>query len=325
MALDIQRALAAVGEPTRFRIVELLASRARTVGEVASALGALQPQTTKHLQALEAAGIVRMHRLGRRRVARLDREAFAGLAAFFDVLATADPDDAALDDYERAIGRELDRIRGEAGESKGGGSGGGAGSGEGGDGRPGDRAGSSPGPRRIRIERILPASPADVLDAWTDPALAARWWAPRHFALAGFEFGRRAGDRIRVVYREGDGAEYESRGRVVEIGPRRLVFELAPVGPAGDPLFEASYALDLSDADGEDAGGSRSAAARAVLRIEARGGRAEAAPAIAGLEPGWSQLLDALAGLLRSGAEGAIAAGATSVERGPDRSAGHDA
>ena len=46
MALDVQGVLQAIGEPTRFRIIELLATRPHAVGEVAEALGALQPQTT---------------------------------------------------------------------------------------------------------------------------------------------------------------------------------------------------------------------------------------------------------------------------------------
>ena len=41
--LDVQRALAAIAEPTRFRIVSLLADRACTVSEVQEAIGARQP------------------------------------------------------------------------------------------------------------------------------------------------------------------------------------------------------------------------------------------------------------------------------------------
>lgn len=261
MPLDVQRALATLGEPTRFRIIELLAEKPRTVGEVAEALGALQPQTTKHLQALEALGVIRVHRLGRRRVARLDRGAFAQLAEYFVGLSAAGPDDAELDAYESAIDTETRR--------------------------PVDDDGS----RVLRFERDLPASAARVWDAWTDPERAATWWAPRHFSVAAFELTPVQGGRIRIVLREGDTAEYESSGRVDEVVPnRRLVFDLAPVDGNGAPLFRARHTLTI---EGDDE-------ASVALVIEVTDVTPAAAPAVAGLEPGWRQLLDALDARLRT-------------------------
>ncbi|GAA3516566.1 metalloregulator ArsR/SmtB family transcription factor [Actinocatenispora rupis] len=254
---DVQRALAAIGEPTRFRILELLAARPYTVGEVAEAIGALQPQTTKHLQVLAAAGVVRVHKLGRRRVARLDRTALARLGTYFARLAESDPDDAVLDAYENAIGAEV----------------------------------AGAGRRVLRFSRTVPASAEAVWAAWTDPARAVRWWAPRHFTVGAFEIAPTALAPIRVVLREGDAAEYESRGRVEEAEPgRRLVFTLAPVDPAGTPLFSARHTLTIH-------GGRQTTV---DLVIEVSDVRPETAPAVAGLEPGWVQLLDALDAFLRS-------------------------
>jgi DNA-binding transcriptional ArsR family regulator len=65
--------LAALAEPNRLRIVELLGEAPRPVGEIATALGLRQPQVTKHLQTLERAGLVRVHPLGQRRVYVLRR------------------------------------------------------------------------------------------------------------------------------------------------------------------------------------------------------------------------------------------------------------
>ncbi|WOP18465.1 SRPBCC domain-containing protein [Raineyella sp. LH-20] len=254
VALDIQRALYTAGEPTRFRILELLATRPHTVGEVADALGALQPQTTKHLQALEAARIIRVHRLGRRRVARLDRETLAHLATYFHGLAAPDPDDSVLDDYQDAIAREMARPSGQ-----------------------------NAGPV-LHFERVLPASAEDVWRAWTDPQQAAAWWAPRHFRVTAFELEPSAGAPIRIILREGDGAEYASRGQVVDARPGRLVFTLAPVDSAGEPLFHALHTLTITGTD----------PATVTLLIEVSDVRTDAASAIAGLEPGWRQLLDAL-------------------------------
>lgn len=103
---DPQRAFAAMGEPTRYRILEVLAGSPATVGGVAEAIGALQPQTTKHLQVLEGAGLITIHRLGRRRVASLNRSSFTMLAAHLGEWAQTGQDDDALQTYEQAIARE---------------------------------------------------------------------------------------------------------------------------------------------------------------------------------------------------------------------------
>jgi len=50
--------LAALADSARWRIVELLADRPRSVGVVADLGGLRQPQATKHLQTLERAGLV---------------------------------------------------------------------------------------------------------------------------------------------------------------------------------------------------------------------------------------------------------------------------
>ena len=266
--MDVQRALATLAEPTRFRIVTLLAEAPRTVGEVASLLGALQPQTTKHLQALEHAGVVRIAKLGRRRVASLDRAAVRELAEHLGELAAETEqtasDDAALTRYAGAIADA-------------------------------EAALASPLPleRTLRFHRALGAPVDAVWDAWTDAARAARWWAPRHFRVSEFVLEPTPGGRVAVAIREGDGAEYRSAGVVVEADrPRRLVFDLAPMDADGRPLFDARHTLDLTP---------RAAGCELELRIDVVASAPAAASAIGGLEPGWEQLLDALEQLLATG------------------------
>lgn len=48
----------ALGEPQRLRILQMLESGPRPVNEIVSALGANQPNVSRHLQALFEAGIV---------------------------------------------------------------------------------------------------------------------------------------------------------------------------------------------------------------------------------------------------------------------------
>lgn len=255
MTFDVQRALATLGEPTRFRILELLADDAHTVGEVTAALGALQPQTSKHLQALEAAEIIRIHRLGRRRVARLDRETMRQLADHFTALSIAGVDDAELDRYEDSIRNEQARTS------------------------------TAPSMRRLHLTRTLLASSRAVWEAWTVPARAREWWAPRHFTVEAFEIAADPETPIRVVLSEGDSTRYESRGRVESVEPGRvLAFTLAPVDETGQPLFRADHTLTL---EGDDP-------VNVDLVIEVSEVRPGAEAALAGLDQGWGQLLDAL-------------------------------
>ncbi|WP_308909041.1 ArsR/SmtB family transcription factor [Pseudokordiimonas caeni] len=63
---------AAVADPTRRGIVELLALSDRTAGELAAAFPALsRPAVAKHIAVLQRAGLVETHSVGRQRVNRL--------------------------------------------------------------------------------------------------------------------------------------------------------------------------------------------------------------------------------------------------------------
>jgi DNA-binding transcriptional ArsR family regulator len=75
--------LAAIGEPTRFAIVEFLRDGvSSSVSELAETLGIRQPQASKHLQVLREAGLVSAERDDRRLVHRLRPEAFEDLATW---------------------------------------------------------------------------------------------------------------------------------------------------------------------------------------------------------------------------------------------------
>jgi uncharacterized protein YndB with AHSA1/START domain len=212
--MNVQEALAAIGEPTRFRILTLLADGPRTVGEMAAAIGALQPQTTKHLQLLEAVGVITIERLGRRRLARVVRDALCELADWLGGLASATPDDNLLQHYAAAV-----RSAGTTAD--------------------------------ILLERTIAAAPEAVWRAWTDPGRAARWWAPRHFTVVRCSIAPKAGVPVELVLREGDGAEYASAGvvRSVDAG-RRIVFDLSPLDATGRPFFEVIVDAALAPSDG---------------------------------------------------------------------------
>jgi DNA-binding transcriptional ArsR family regulator len=70
---------AALADPNRLQIVELLREGPASVGELAERLPLRQPQTSKHLKRLTAAGLVGARPFAQRRVYELRREPFEGL------------------------------------------------------------------------------------------------------------------------------------------------------------------------------------------------------------------------------------------------------
>lgn len=65
-------ALEALAEPTRRRIVELLAERERSAGEIASQFRTSRPGISRHLRVLREHGLVRAREDGQKRLYSLD-------------------------------------------------------------------------------------------------------------------------------------------------------------------------------------------------------------------------------------------------------------
>ncbi|MCB2201739.1 metalloregulator ArsR/SmtB family transcription factor [bacterium] len=68
------RVFSALGEETRFRIVEMLVDGPRTVSELASHFSSSLPAVSKHLKVLEKAGLVRRKKVGRSYICRLEAD-----------------------------------------------------------------------------------------------------------------------------------------------------------------------------------------------------------------------------------------------------------
>ena len=75
----------ALGDPSRFAIVQCLAERSRTVGEIADELPISRQAVSQHLQVLKGAGLVADRAVGTRRIYRLNP---TGVAALRDQLDT---------------------------------------------------------------------------------------------------------------------------------------------------------------------------------------------------------------------------------------------
>ena len=258
---DVDAALlAALAEPNRLRIVQLLAAAPRPVGETALALDLRQPQVTKHLQTLERAGLVTMHPLGQRRIYSLAREPFRRLAEWASALREAHPSEDVLDHYQAAIDLEQAAARRDPQWASG---------------------------RSLRLQRTVAARPTRVWRYWTDAGLISRWWSPEHFTVVECEAKPVPGGALRIVMAEGDSTRHTAAGQYLALErPRALSFELAPLGPGGEPLFSVVHRVRL---------GAHPRGTRISLTIGIDDATPAAAPAIAGLRPGWKQLFDKLA------------------------------
>jgi uncharacterized protein YndB with AHSA1/START domain len=211
----MDRIASALGDATRWRLLELLAVRPRSVGELAELTGARQPQTTKHLQTLARAGLVTVHPLGQRRVYAVETAPLAALAlGVRTLIKTADANEGegdALTRYQAAI---------EAAEDR----------------------------RDFSFERVL-AAPRDVVwRHWADPDLLASWWAPPSMTVTDCLLEPRAGGRAVLEYRDAEG-RYRAEGQVhAAEEPGHLAFTLSVLDAAGGVSFRGHHDLTLTAA-----------------------------------------------------------------------------
>lgn len=78
------RALDALGDPTRRRVLELLHDGERTVRELTDALPVSQPAVSQHLRVLREAHLVAARPEGARRIYRVDLDGLAEVRAYVD-------------------------------------------------------------------------------------------------------------------------------------------------------------------------------------------------------------------------------------------------
>jgi uncharacterized protein YndB with AHSA1/START domain/DNA-binding transcriptional ArsR family regulator len=264
----MEQITAALGDGARWRIVELLAERPRTVGELAELTGLRQPQTTKHLQTLARAGHVTVSPLGQRRVYAVEAAPLAALERRLrELVETIEAHEGERD----VIARYRAAIEADTAAA--------------------DRERWADG-RSFAFERSLPVPPDVVWRHWVEPDLLTSWWVPPSMTVTACVLEPKPGGRVVLEYRDAEG-RYRSEGRVhAAKEAEHLVFELSVLDAAGAVSFTGHYDLAFT----ADRGGTR---LRMGLRITET--TVEAVPFIAGIETGWGQVLDHLTEALTKG------------------------
>jgi uncharacterized protein YndB with AHSA1/START domain/DNA-binding transcriptional ArsR family regulator len=258
----MEQIAAVLGDSARWRLVELLAERPRSVGELAELTGLRQPQTTKHLQTLAKAGLVAVFPLGQRRVYALETEPLQTLVRRLNELVDTTVAHAGERDviarYRAAIDAETaiaDQDRWADG-------------------------------RVFSFDRLLPA-PVDVVwQHWVDPTLLAAWWVPPSMTVVDCGIEPAVGGRTVLEYADAEGRRYRSEGTVHTVQePEELGFTLSVLDAESAISFTSDHDLQLL----ADPQGTR---LRLDLRITET--TVEAVPYIAGIGTGWGQVLDHL-------------------------------
>jgi len=79
-----ERALDALGDPTRRAVLKRLRGRPRSVGEIAEGMKVTRPAVSQHLKILKAARLVTVHAEGTRRVYAVDSRGIESLRRWLE-------------------------------------------------------------------------------------------------------------------------------------------------------------------------------------------------------------------------------------------------
>ncbi|MGG5810849.1 DUF1579 family protein [Falsiroseomonas sp. CW058] len=101
----------------------------------------------------------------------------------------------------------------------------------------------------LRATRRIPAPPAAVFAAWTDPARLRQWFGPAGMTVTEAEVDLRPGGMHRTVMRDADGKTWPNRLTIDEVAPPyRLVLRVTE--DACGPLIGATGTVTFAEEDG---------------------------------------------------------------------------
>ena len=89
----------------------------------------------------------------------------------------------------------------------------------------------------LELKRVLPAPPATVFAALSDPAELAKWWGPSGFTTPSLRFDPRVGESYRIEMQPPEGERFYLTGEFREVDPpARLAFTFLWEDPDPDDV-----------------------------------------------------------------------------------------
>ncbi len=148
--------------------------------------------------------------------------------------------------------------------------------------------------KELTLTRIFNAPRDLVFKHWTDPDLVVKWWAPNGATNQINEWSAKAGGKIDLVMIAGkdlgplEGQKWPMQGEFKEVdAPQKLSFTANAV------LNGKEILQHLTSVTFEDVGGKT----KMTVHIQVtKAVMPQAQGALAGMETGWNQQLDKLAG-----------------------------
>jgi uncharacterized protein YndB with AHSA1/START domain len=149
--------------------------------------------------------------------------------------------------------------------------------------------------RELVLSRVVDAPREKLFDAWTDPKLLPKWFAPAPLTTEVHELDVRPGGAFRVTMRGPGGEAYPASGVYLEVDrPNRLVTTDA-FGPGWRPSEKAFMTAIITF---EDAGPGKTKYTARALHWSAADREAHEKM---GFHEGWGQCLDQLVRLVTTG------------------------
>jgi uncharacterized protein YndB with AHSA1/START domain len=155
-----------------------------------------------------------------------------------------------------------------------------------------DAANNNAADRELVLTRIFDAPAARIYEAWTNPEILVKWFAPLPFTTPEAVLDVRVGGENRIVMQDEAGNRYPNVGVYLELIPgRKIVFTDAFTAgwkPSGKPFFVGEILLEeLPD------GKTRYTATARHWNAEDKKAHEDM-----GFHQGWGQCADQLAALL---------------------------
>jgi uncharacterized protein YndB with AHSA1/START domain len=120
----------------------------------------------------------------------------------------------------------------------------------------------------LEMARVLPAAPAVVYTAFTEPDELARWWGPQGFSVLSLTFEPGVGDSYRIEMQPPEGDPFFLTGEFREVDPpARLAFTFVYEEPDPDDV-ETLVGLSFRQLEGGDS--TEVAFRQAPFKTEAR-------------------------------------------------------